>query len=148
MQSPREEIEEIYSFELRRIKRNAGKQMQQLKEQMRRIRDLEQMIEDIKRREKEKRKRRATQPPRVLTDRNNRKIEVGNKVSILTEGKFGSAEGVVVAIKTKRIKVEDEDGKVVPRAPYNVKVVNAKEEEEESEGSIDFNTYWGITSDG
>ena len=82
-----------------------------------------------------------------FVDLNSKKICIGDKVEITTVGKYNSKFGTITEATDSRLEIKDQNGWTITRAPRSLVV---KEEDSvcaHSEGSMNAETYWGITSD-
>ena len=67
-------------------------------------------------------------PPNDPTDRDGNLIIQGNRVTFLTQGKFGSTEGTIVrfSIDNKNVFAEDNTGEEITRRTTNVRLAPAQ----------------------
>ena len=67
-------------------------------------------------------------PPNDPTDRDGNLIIQGNRVTFLTQGKFGSTEGTIVrfSIDKKNVFAEDNTGEEIARRTTNVRLARAQ----------------------
>jgi hypothetical protein len=59
----------------------------------------------------------------LIKDSDGNPIQIGNKVTFLTKGKFRSTEGIVTRVNQSRITAKDSRGNYITRAPHNVRKI-------------------------
>ena len=66
-----------------------------------------------------------------------KRICIGDKVEIVTEGRHESRTGVVTATTPRRLEIRDQDGVLITRAPRNLMVRSEKERDSHNRSRSD-----------
>ena len=72
--------------------------------------------------------REATQINTRRTDADGNLLQVGDKVSFITKGKFKSTEGVVTSFGKRFVSTVDDEGRIINRESRNLRRITAKDQ--------------------
>jgi len=101
--------------------RSSSERIEELTEQIRRLKietnRVERELKDLKEKQE-----------RVKVDRYGTEVVVGCRVRFLTVGKYDSTEGIVIRLQNTCVVTKDSQDRTIARAYHNVRVLEDEDE--------------------